>query len=80
MRALSADLRASHEEICYVGDSRRDAEAFAEVGLALAAADASESARVAAHRVLTRGRGAGAVEEAVDLILAAHGSPLPKRV
>ena len=67
--ALREELEVGREEVCYVGDSQRDAEAFSETGLALAPADASEAARAAAHHVLRARGGAGAVEEAVDFVL-----------
>ncbi len=55
--------------ICFVGDADRDALAFPTVGLALAPSDASPAARGQAHRVLESRGGAGAVAEAVALIL-----------
>lgn len=78
LRAVSIDLSASPEEICYVGDSWRDVEAFREVGLALAPSDAAAAAREAAHCVLTRPAGRGAVAEAIDLILKTRGTPLTR--
>jgi 3-deoxy-D-manno-octulosonate 8-phosphate phosphatase (KDO 8-P phosphatase) len=71
LRQVKRDLAACADEVCFVGDSRRDAEAFAEVGLALVPADASDAARRLAHRVLDRRGGDGAVDEAVALILGA---------
>lgn len=70
LRNVKADLSLAPEQICFVGDSRRDAEAFSEVGLALTPADASDAARAAAHHVLKASGGSGAVDEAVDLVLA----------
>ena len=78
VKQVCTDLSTMPAEICYVGDSWRDAEAFADVGLALAPADASEAARAAAHQVLRRGGGAGAVAEAVDMILEARGGSFKK--
>jgi D-sedoheptulose 7-phosphate isomerase len=57
-------------EICFVGDADRDALAFRSVGLALAPSDASPRARQHAHRVLASRGGAGAVAEAVAILLA----------
>jgi YrbI family 3-deoxy-D-manno-octulosonate 8-phosphate phosphatase len=57
-------------EVCYVGDAIRDAPALRAVGLGLAPADAAAAAREAADRVLDASGGRGAVEEAVELLLA----------
>ncbi|MBI3637446.1 MAG: HAD hydrolase family protein [Candidatus Rokubacteria bacterium] len=74
LRRLGADFAVSPDTVCYIGDSQRDAEAFAEVGLALAPADAADAAQQGARHVLARRGGAGAVREAVELIL---GVPSP---
>jgi D-sedoheptulose 7-phosphate isomerase len=61
---------------CYIGDSDRDAPALAKVGLGLAPANATPAAKAAAHRLLSRAGGNGAVAEAVgllDLLQEAHG-------
>jgi YrbI family 3-deoxy-D-manno-octulosonate 8-phosphate phosphatase len=67
---LAEQLEATLEEICFVGDSPRDAPALEAVGLGLAPADAHETARRAADRVLTSPGGRGAVWEAWELIQA----------
>jgi 3-deoxy-D-manno-octulosonate 8-phosphate phosphatase (KDO 8-P phosphatase) len=69
---VAADLGVGLDEICYVGDSERDAAALPLVGLGLAPADAHESARSAAHRVLGAPGGRGAVAEACELLLASR--------
>lgn len=69
LKELAAELGLSLNDICYVGDSDRDAAALVEVGLALAPANATPAARAAAHRVLTAAGGQGAVAEAVRLVL-----------
>jgi len=69
IRALSAQVGAPPEAFCYVGDSDRDAPALQMVGLGLVPADATPAAKAAAHRVLSRPGGAGAVGEAVALLL-----------
>lgn len=79
LKEVCADLQARQEDICYVGDSWRDAEAFKEVGLALAPADASEAARSAAHRVLHHRGGSGAVAEAVSIVLEMR-SGIPRKL
>jgi D-sedoheptulose 7-phosphate isomerase len=65
-------LAVPSDRVCFVGDADRDALAFSAVGLALAPADASLRARRAAQRVLTQNGGAGAVAEAIELILSAR--------
>ncbi len=69
LRSLSERHGVSLSRICFVGDADRDALAFPIVGLSLAPADASPAARGKAHRVLTSLGGAGAVAEAVALLL-----------
>jgi D-sedoheptulose 7-phosphate isomerase len=71
---LSDKLGVSLSKFCYVGDGDRDAPALLKVGLALAPSNATDSARAAAHRVLSRRGGAGAVAEAVDLLLRLRSS------
>jgi YrbI family 3-deoxy-D-manno-octulosonate 8-phosphate phosphatase len=56
------------DQVCYVGDSDRDAPALAQVGLGLAPADASPQAGRSSHRVLASRGGYGAVTEALMLI------------
>lgn len=76
MQQLAADYHLSLGEICYVGDSDRDAPALRAVGLGLAPANASPAAKAAAHRVLSRMGGYGTVAEAIALVeqLQANGS------
>ena len=70
-----ADVAADHgvalDEVCFVGDSARDAPALELVGLGLAPSDAHADALAAADRVLSFPGGRGAVGEAVELALAA---------
>jgi len=73
VRRLCEELGVDLEQVCFVGDARRDAEALAIVGLGLAPADATKEARVAAHRVLNHRGGDGAVAEAVDIVLGTLG-------
>lgn len=70
LEALSANAAVPLSSICFVGDADRDAMAFPMVGLSLAPADASRAARRTASRVLSARGGAGAVEEAVELLLS----------
>jgi D-sedoheptulose 7-phosphate isomerase len=74
LKRLAAEFGVSPGEVCYIGDSERDAPALAAAGLALAPANASPSARAAAHRVLSSAGGYGAVAEAVTLLLNLNGN------
>jgi len=69
LRSVCTELGVSLQQVCYVGDSQRDADALAMVGLGLAPSDAIRAAQVAAHRVLQHQGGDGAVAEAVEIIL-----------
>lgn len=70
LEALSANASVPLARICFVGDADRDALAFPMVGISLAPADASRAARRTASRVLSAKGGSGAVEEAVEWLLA----------
>jgi 3-deoxy-D-manno-octulosonate 8-phosphate phosphatase (KDO 8-P phosphatase) len=78
VQQLCRELGVTLEQVCYVGDSQRDAKALAIVGLALAPADATKEARMAAHRVLSHRGGDGAVAEAVEIVLQALGTENPE--
>ncbi len=71
LRKVCADLGVNLEQVCYVGDSLRDADTLAVVGLGLAPANATHAAQVAAQRVLKHRGGDGAVAEAVEIVLQA---------
>jgi len=71
LAAVAADHGLTLDEICFVGDSARDAPALELAGLGLAPSDAHQDARAAADRVLTLPGGRGAVGEAIELALAA---------
>jgi D-sedoheptulose 7-phosphate isomerase len=68
LSTLSDRLEISLDRFCYLGDGDRDAPALREVGLGLAPSNATPAAKAAAHRVLSRSGGAGAVAEAVSLL------------
>lgn len=68
LESLSSELHLSLDEICYVGDGDRDAPALRNVGMGLAPSNATASAKAAAHRILDKSGGHGAIAEAVDLI------------
>lgn len=72
---LAADLGAGLDEVCYVGDSSRDAPALAAAGLGLAPRDAAPEALAAADRVLEAPGGRGAVAEAVAVVLGESRVP-----
>lgn len=69
LQDLAVAMQSEPRRICFVGDADRDAVAFGSVGLGLAPADASPRARALAHRVLSSRGGAGAVAEAVSIVL-----------
>jgi D-sedoheptulose 7-phosphate isomerase len=69
LEALSANAAVPLARICFLGDADRDAMAFPMVGMSLCPAAGSRAARRSATRVLGAKGGAGAVEEAVELLL-----------
>lgn len=69
LESLCRDLGVDLSQVCYVGDSPRDVAAVAIAGLGLAPADAHQTVKAAAHRVLQCAGGDGAVAEAVDVLL-----------
>lgn len=70
LAALSENAAVPLSRVCFVGDADRDALGFPLVGLSFCPADGSRAARRTASRVLAAKGGAGAVEEAVELLLA----------
>ena len=72
LEALSRELNVRLDEFCYVGDGDRDAPALRRVGLGLAPLNATSSAKAAAHRVLSKSGGDGAVAETIELIRQFH--------
>lgn len=66
---LASQIGVPLESVCYIGDADRDAPALSRVGLGFAPANATPAARGAAHRILHRAGGAGAVAEAVEILL-----------
>ncbi len=59
--------------VAYVGDDLLDLPVLERCGLALAPADACPEVRAAAHLLLERRGGRGAVREAVERLLGARG-------
>jgi D-sedoheptulose 7-phosphate isomerase len=74
VQQVAAERGLSLAQMCYVGDSDRDAPALQAVGLGLAPANATPAARAAAHRVLSRAGGRGAVVEVVALVNRANSN------
>ena len=71
-REILAELGLSAQQACYVGDDLLDLPAVSTVGLGVAVADACLELRQAAAYVTRAAGGAGAVREAVELILKAQ--------
>ena len=69
---VAQTLSVDYSNICYIGDSWRDVDAFALVGLSFAPADAMEVALGQAHHQLIHRGGDGAVAEAIEKILAKY--------
>jgi 3-deoxy-D-manno-octulosonate 8-phosphate phosphatase (KDO 8-P phosphatase) len=73
VEALATEFSVGLTALAFIGDDLLDVPALQRVGLAMAVADASPEVKAAAH-VVTRARGgAGAVREAVEMILRAQG-------
>ena len=70
---IRARLGLKDEQCAVMGDDVPDLPVMKRGALALTVADAHPSARQAAHWVSRHPGGQGAVREACDLILAAHG-------
>ena len=60
-------------QVAFMGDDLLDIPALQRVGLAMAPANAVPEARAVAHVVTKASGGAGAVREAIELILRAQG-------
>lgn len=67
---FAAEAGIPLSEVVYVGNDVNDLPCFEVVGLAVAVADAHHTVRDAAHVVLNRAGGRGAVRELTDRILA----------
>jgi 3-deoxy-D-manno-octulosonate 8-phosphate phosphatase (KDO 8-P phosphatase) len=70
--ALVARLGLSAQQCACIGDDLPDVAIMRQAGLAIAVADAHESARAAAHRRTRAAGGLGAVREVCDWLLAAR--------
>lgn len=67
------ELHLDAQQTCYVGDDLPDLPVMQQAGLAIAVADAAAEVRVAAHYITRQAGGAGAVREAIEVILKAKG-------
>jgi len=61
------------EQVCYIGDDINDYNIMKEVGLPVAVGDAHYKVKEIAKFVTNKKGGAGAVREAIDIILEAKG-------
>jgi 3-deoxy-D-manno-octulosonate 8-phosphate phosphatase (KDO 8-P phosphatase) len=73
LRTYREANKLSREEVLYVGDDLWDLEAFAEVGVRVAVADAVLAVRAAADWVTECTGGSGALREIADAIVEAKG-------
>lgn len=71
MQELAHAFGLEREAIAFMGDDLNDLPAMAQAGVALAPANAVAHVREAADWVATQSGGAGAVREAIELILRA---------
>ncbi len=65
--------RVGDAEVCYVGDDLTDLPLLTRVGLGVSVANGDDLVRKHAHFCTRRAGGAGAVREAIELILIAQG-------
>jgi len=72
IKEVSQQLKVSLKEICYIGDSERDAPALEMVGLGIAPSNASDEAKKAAHYVCRNAGGNGAGAEGIEKCLKAR--------
>jgi 3-deoxy-D-manno-octulosonate 8-phosphate phosphatase (KDO 8-P phosphatase) len=70
---FARNVQTVPEQVCYCGDELVDVPLLQLVGLAATVPDAVPEARAAAHLVLTRPGGRGAVRELTDLLLKLQG-------
>jgi len=72
IREIAAHFGVPLEETAYMGDAPRDLPALKVVGRALCPADAHRDLLAAGFTVVSKAGGAGAVEEAIAVLLAEH--------
>lgn len=69
LEKVCKDFHLNMNEICYVGDSDRDAEAIRNAGLGIAPPNGSPLAKSSADIVLKTPGGSGAIAEVVRILL-----------
>ena len=74
LREIASRHQIRLAEICYVGDSDRDAPAVGLAGLGLVPADATPKAKKSAHGVLETPGGKGVLAEIMTLLAGRIGS------
>jgi 3-deoxy-D-manno-octulosonate 8-phosphate phosphatase (KDO 8-P phosphatase) len=74
---MSSDVavKLKKEEVCYIGDSNRDAPAIKWAGFGVAPADASKTALAAADYVTAAKGGEGVLAEVVELLESQRTEP-----
>jgi 3-deoxy-D-manno-octulosonate 8-phosphate phosphatase (KDO 8-P phosphatase) len=73
LQGILAELQATPDQACFVGDDVNDLAVMAMAGLSVAVADAETAVLKAAHHVTRCVGGGGAIREIVELILTAQG-------
>jgi len=73
LESLTAQHGLAPNQVAFMGDDLLDIPALQRAGLAVAPANAVPEARAVAHVVTKASGGAGAVREAIELILRAQG-------
>jgi 3-deoxy-D-manno-octulosonate 8-phosphate phosphatase (KDO 8-P phosphatase) len=71
--SICKDAQVVDSEVCYVGDDLTDLPLIIRVGLGVCVANGDDLVRKHAHFCTRRAGGAGAVREAIELILIAQG-------
>ncbi len=77
LKAILKEKNIPAQEVLYVGNDLNDLACFPLVGYAAAPADAQESVRLRADRVLQKPGGGGAVREICELIIRESGADMP---
>lgn len=72
LQQLSQNENISSEEICYIGDAKRDASAISWAGFGVAPSESSTEAMSAADYITKRKGGIGVLEEVIDMISSIH--------
>jgi len=75
---LSQRLDAPLREICYIGDSERDAPALEMVGFGVAPSSANDKAKRSARYICINPGGNGAISEAIEKVLSSKARILAK--